>query len=139
MFDKALGEAQLARARVYVTNAVKHFKWKPYGKRRKHQKPLMSEVTACRPWMDAELEVIRPKILVCLGATAAQAVLGKSVLITRDRGKFVTGPSGQLTFVTIHPSSIYRHPDKQEQDHEYRQFAADLKLVRQKLTTLKAA
>ena len=139
LFDAALEEAGIDRARTYVTNAVKHFKWKPQGKRRKHQKPLMSEVTACKPWMEAELDVVRPKILVCLGATAAQSVLGKGVLITQERGKFIDGPSGRLTFITIHPSSIYRHPDKEEQEKEYRRFASDLKLVQRKLTTLKAA
>src|SRR5919109_5586406 len=105
MFDKALAEARLPRETVYVTNAVKHFKWTAQGKRRKHQRPLMSEVMACKPWLNAELEILRPKILVCLGATAAQSVLGKNILITKERGNFVQPDSGPLTFITIHPSA----------------------------------
>src|SRR5688500_8685399 len=88
ILDKALAEARISREKVYVTNAVKHFKWTPQGKRRKHQKPLMSEVMACKPWLESEVEALRPKILVCLGATAAQSVLGRNIPITRERGKF---------------------------------------------------
>jgi DNA polymerase len=139
LFDKALAEARLSREQVYITNAVKHFKWTPQGKRRKHQKPLMSEVMACKPWLEQEVELIKPKILVCMGATAAQSVLGKGVLITKDRGKFVDGPQGRLTFITIHPSSIYRHPAKEEQEAEYRRFASEIKLIQQKLAAVKAA
>ncbi len=138
MFDRALAEAKLARPQVYVTNAVKHFKWTPQGKRRKHQKPLMSEIMACKPWLSAELEVLRPKVLVCMGATAAQSVLGKNVLITRDRGKFIEAESGLATLITIHPSAIYRHRDKEEQEEEYRRFAAEIKLVQRKLQSLAA-
>jgi uracil-DNA glycosylase family protein len=138
MFDRALAEAKLSRPQVYVTNAVKHFKWTPQGKRRKHQKPLMSEIMACKPWLSAELEVLRPKILVCMGATAAQSVLGKNVLITRDRGKFIEAESGLATLITIHPSAIYRHRDKGEQEQEYRRFAAEIKLVKRKLQSLAA-
>ena len=115
MFDKALAEAHLSREDVYITNAVKHFKWKPQGKRRKHQRPLMSEVMACKPWLKAELDLVRPKVLVCLGATAAQSVLGKVVMITTERGKFVGSDLAPATFITIHPSAIYRHPSKDEQ------------------------
>jgi DNA polymerase len=139
MFDKALAEARLSRERVYVTNAVKHFKWKPQGKRRKHQRPLMSEMMACKPWLKAEVDLVRPKIVVCLGATAAQSVFGKPVLITKQRGKFVGSDLSSATFITIHPSSIYRHPSKEEQEKEYRRFVADLKLIQHRLTALKAA
>jgi DNA polymerase len=139
LFDKALAEARLPREEVYVTNAVKHFKWTPQGKRRKHQKPLMSEVMACKPWLDAELEIVQPKIVVCMGATAAQAVLGKPVLITKDRGKFVDSNAGFATFITVHPSAIYRHPSKEEQEKEYRRFATEMKMVQRKLVHLKAA
>jgi uracil-DNA glycosylase len=139
MFDKALVEAHLSREEVYVTNAVKHFKWKPQGKRRKHQRPLMSEVMACKPWLKAELDLVRPKILVCLGATAAQSVLGKVVLITKERGKFVGSDLASATFITIHPSAIYRHPSKDEQEKEYRRFVSEMKLVQRRLATLKAA
>jgi DNA polymerase len=138
MFDKALEEAQLDRAQVYVTNAVKHFKWTPMGKRRKHERPLASEIMACRPWLEAELDVIRPQILVCLGATAAQSVLREKVLITKERGKFRASALAPATFITIHPSSIYRHPDKKQQEIEYRRFVDEMKLVRKKLIDLEA-
>ena len=139
MFDKALAEAHLSREDVYITNAVKHFKWKPQGKRRKHQRPLMSEVMACKPWLKAELDLVRPKVLVCLGATAAQSVLGKVVLITTERGKFVGSDLAPATFITIHPSAIYRHPSKDEQEKEYRRFVSEMKLVQRRLAILKAA
>ena len=139
MFDKALAEAQLSRDEVYVTNAVKHFKWTPQGKRRKHQRPLMSEVMACKPWLKAELDLVRPKVLVCLGATAAQSVLGKVILITKERGKFVGSDLAPATFITIHPSAIYRHPSKDEQEKEYRRFVSEMKLVQRRLAILKAA
>jgi uracil-DNA glycosylase len=139
MFDKALAEASLPREKVYVTNAVKHFKWTPQGKRRKHQKPLMSEVMACKPWLQAELEALQPKILVCMGATAAQSVLGKPVPITKERGKFLKSDLGLIAFITIHPSAIYRHPQKEEQEKEYRRFASEMKLIQRKLQSLKAA
>src|SRR5438128_2307929 len=139
MFDKALAEARLPREQVYVTNAVKHFKWTPQGKRRKHQKPLMSEVMACKPWLLAELEALQPKIVVCMGSTAAQSVLGKPVPITKERGKFLKSDLGAITFITIHPSAIYRHPVREEQEKEYRRFAAEMKLVQRKLQSLKAA
>jgi uracil-DNA glycosylase family protein len=139
ILDKALAEAEIAREKVYITNAVKHFKWTPQGKRRKHQKPLMSEVMACKPWLDSELEVLQPKILVCMGATAAQSVLGKNVPITKERGKFFDSNSSLTTFVTIHPSSILRLREKEEQEEEYRRFVSEMKLVQQKLLTLEAA
>jgi uracil-DNA glycosylase len=139
MFDKALSEAKLPRDRVYVTNAVKHFKWEPMGKRRKHKKPLMSEIMACKPWLEAELDLVKPKILVCMGATAAQSVLGRAVPITTSRGKFIESGAGPITFVTIHPSAIYRHPSREEQEEEYRRFAAEIKLVQRKLQSIKPA
>jgi uracil-DNA glycosylase family protein len=133
MFDKALAEAQLPREMVYVTNAVKHFKWIWRGKRRLHQKPSVRQVIACKPWLAAELQLLRPKIVVCLGSTAAQAVLGKPVLITAERGKFIESESGVLTFITIHPSAIYRHRDKAEQEKEYQRFAAEMKDLSRKV------
>jgi uracil-DNA glycosylase len=139
MFDKALAEAQLSRDEVYITNAVKHFKWTPQGKRRKHQRPLMSEVMACKPWLKAEVDLVRPKIVVCMGSTAAQSVVGKPVLITKERGKFVGSDLAPATFITIHPSAIYRHPSKEEQEKEYRRFVAEMKLVQRRLAILKAA
>jgi uracil-DNA glycosylase family protein len=138
LLDKALVEARIPRERVYVTNAVKHFKWIWRGKRRLHQKPAIRQVAACRPWLEAELESVRPKIVICLGATAAQAVLEKSVPITKERGKFIESSAGLLTFITIHPSAIYRHREKDQQEKEYRRFAEELKLVSRKLRSLNA-
>ena len=99
----------------------------------------MSEVMACRPWLEAELDLIKPKILVCMGATAAQSVLRRPVPITQERGKFVKTDLAPITFMTIHPSEIYRHPEKEEQEKEYRRFAAEIKTVQRKLQALKAA
>jgi len=138
MFDKALAEAGLEREEVYVTNAVKHFKWKPAGKRRKHERPLMSEITACRPWLEAEVDAIRPGIVVCLGATAAQSVFRRKVAIEKERGAFRPSDLAPATFVTIHPSSIYRHPEKKRRELEYRRFAREMKLVREKLAALES-
>jgi uracil-DNA glycosylase family protein len=139
ILDKALAEARISREKVYVTNAVKHFKWTPQGKRRKHQKPLMSEVMACKPWLESEVEALRPKILVCLGATAAQSVLGRNIPITRERGKFFDSNTPVSTFITVHPSSILRQQDKEEQEREYQRFVAELKMVQRKLLSLEAA
>src|SRR5919109_2302539 len=136
LLDKALVEARIPREQVYVTNAVKHFKWIWRGKRRLHQKPAIRQTTACRPWLEAELEVVRPKIVVCMGSTAAQSVLGKPVLITQERGKFIESSAGLLAFITIHPSAIYRHREKDQQEQEYRRFAEELKVVGRKLLTL---
>lgn len=139
LFDKALAEARLSRQDVYVTNAVKHFKWTPQGKRRKHQKPSMSEVMACKPWLEAEIEVVQPKIVVCMGATAAQSVLRKGVLITKERGRFIESKAAPAAFITVHPSAIYRHPSKEEREKEYRRFVTEMKMVQRKLVHLKAA
>lgn len=136
LLEKVLADARILREQVYVTNAVKHFKWIRRGKRRLHQKPAIRQVTACRPWLEAELEVIRPKIVVCLGATAAQAVLGKPALITKERGKFIESDSGGLNFITIHPAAIYRQRDKDEQKKEYRRFASEIKRVQRKLQNM---
>ena len=130
---KALGEAGIPLSKVYVTNAVKHFKWEPQGKRRKHKKPLASEIAACRPWLAAELTVTQPKIVVCLGVTAAQTVLGRSIRLTDERGKLQLSPAGRETFVTIHPSAVLRHPEREQQTQEYERLVADLAQVQQKL------
>jgi uracil-DNA glycosylase family protein len=136
LFDKALAEARISRERVYVTNAVKHFKFMQRGKRRLHQKPAIRQVTACKPWLEAEFEALRPKIVVCMGATAAQSVLGKTVPITKERGKFIDLESGLVTFITIHPSAIYRHQEREEQDKEYRRFASEIKQLQRKLQSM---
>src|SRR5687767_15758956 len=108
LLDRALEEAGVDRELAYVTNVVKHFKWQPRGKRRIHQKPNAAEIAACRPWLDAELAVLTPDVLVCLGATAAQALLGRSFRVTRDRGRLVDTPLAPATLATVHPSSILR-------------------------------
>ena len=136
LLEKVLADARILREQVYVTNAVKHFKWIRRGKRRLHQKPAIRQVMACRPWLEAELEVVRPKIVVCLGATAAQAVLGKPALITKERGKFIESDFGGLNFITIHPAAIYRQRDKDEQKKEYRRFASEIKRVQRKLQSM---
>jgi DNA polymerase len=139
MLDRALEDARISRDEVYVTNAVKHFKWIWRGKRRLHQKPSVRQVVACRPWLEVEIEVVEPEILVCLGATAAQSVIGKSVAIMKERGKFIDSVLGKLTFVTIHPSAILRQRDNDEREQEYHRFASELKLVKRKLQSLSAA
>jgi uracil-DNA glycosylase family protein len=126
MFDQALTEVGIDRDRVYVTNAVKHFKWQPRGKRRIHQKPNWTEMTACRPWLEAELEVVRPRVLVLLGATAAQSLLGRDFRVTKERGVPIDSPLAEYVVATIHPSAILRAQDR---DAEYAGFVADLAKV----------
>jgi DNA polymerase len=126
MFDKALAEVGIDRSRVYVTNTVKHFKWQQRGKRRLHQKPNWTEMTACRPWLDAELELVHPRVLVCLGATAAQALLGRQFRVTKQRGVPVDSPLAEVVLATIHPSAILRAQDR---DAEYAGFVDDLRKV----------
>src|SRR3954452_15103508 len=127
LLDKALVEAGINRDEVYVTNAVKHFKWEPKGKRRIHKKPSGKEIAACRPWLEAELEVLKPKVLVCLGATAAQPLLGKECRVSRQRGKPVQSNLAPNVIATVHPSSILRAPDPETRHAEMRAFVADLK------------
>jgi len=129
LLDKALVEAGIDRSEVYVTNAVKHFKWEPKGKRRLHKKPSGREIAACRPWLDAELEVLKPKILVCLGATAAQALLGKDFRVSQRRGEFVESELAEHVTATVHPSSILRAPDDKTRHAEMERFIGDLKKV----------
>ena len=125
LFDKALEEAGIDRSQVYVTNAVKHFKWQAGGKRRIHQKPNWSEIAACRPWLDAELEVIQPRVLVCLGATAAQALLGHDFRVSRQRGELVESDLAENVIATVHPSSILRADDA-TREQEYDALVRDL-------------
>ena len=129
LLDQALAEAEIDRADTYLTNAVKHFKWTPRGKRRIHQKPNASEIAACRPWVVAELEVVQPRVLVCLGATAAQALLGRGVRVTRDRGRPVESTLAQVAFATVHPSSILRAPDAEARRRERALFVDDLRVA----------
>jgi uracil-DNA glycosylase len=125
LFDKALEEAGIDRSQVYVTNAVKHFKWQARGKRRIHQKPSWSEIAACRPWLDAELEVIRARVLVCLGATAAQALLGRDFRVSRQRGELVESDLAENVIATVHPSSVLRADDA-TREQEYDALVRDL-------------
>jgi DNA polymerase len=129
LLDEALAEAGIDRGEAYLTNVVKHFKWQPRGTRRIHQKPNWSEIAACRPWLEAELAVVKPHALVCLGATAAQALLGRQVRVTRDRGKPLESPLAPLAIATVHPSSILRAPDQETRRREYASFVDDLRVA----------
>lgn len=135
LLDKALAEAGIARAEVYVTNAVKHFKFIQRGKRRLHQKPLIRQVMACRPWLEAEIEAIDPKVIVCLGGTAAQAVLARNVRVTQERGKFLPIDSREV-FITLHPSAILRLRENSEREMAFARLVAEMKLIRRKLRHL---
>ena len=128
LLDEALEEADIDRTRAYVTNVVKHFKWQARGKRRIHAKPAWSEIAACRPWLDAELTVVKPEVLVCLGATAAQALLGKSFRVTRERGRPVDSELAPSVLATIHPSAILR-ADADTRVRERAAFVDDLKVA----------
>jgi DNA polymerase len=131
VLDRALAEVGLDRDRLYVTNAVKHFKFVERGKRRIHQKPRLLEIMACRPWLEAELAAIRPGILVCLGATASTAIFGPSFRLMRERGSFVQTPWAPKTLATIHPSAVLRGDDEAMQARLYRMLVDDLRLVAQ--------
>jgi DNA polymerase len=134
LFDRALKDAGIDRSVVYITNAVKHFKFEERGKRRIHKKPTGSESKACRPWLEAELAAIRPDIIVCLGATAAQSVFGPDYRLTKERGQFVEHPWAPHATSTIHPSAILRAPG--EQRHlEYQRFVDDLKTIQRRTAT----
>jgi uracil-DNA glycosylase len=130
VLDQALEEAGIDRSLAYVTNVVKHFKWQARGKRRIHQKPNWREISACRPWLDAELEVVKPRVLVCLGATAAQALLGRDFRVTKQRGEPVESELAPVVIATVHPSSILRADDR---DAEMAAFVSDLKTIASQL------
>lgn len=132
LLDRAMADVDIHRELAYVTNAVKHFKWEPRGNRRLHKKPSARDIAACRPWLEAELDLIRPRILVCLGSTAAQSILGPSVRVLRDRGKFIDSSYCRHTFVTVHPSSLLRADDESRRKN-YQLFLHDLHLVAKKL------
>lgn len=135
VLDEILAEAGIVREQVFVTNAVKHFKWEPRGKRRIHQKPTLGEVRACRPWLEAELALVQPRGIVCLGATAAQSVLGPRIRITRDHGQFFETPWGAWATATLHPSAILRMPDAEKRAEARAQFLEDLRKVAARLTS----
>ena len=129
VFDEGLVAAGIDRRLAYVTNAVKHFKWEARGKRRIHQKPSAAELAACRPWLDAELEAVRPAVLVVMGATAAQALLGRQFRVTKDRGRPVDSDLAPYVLATVHPSSILRAPDDAAREREMEAFVADLRTI----------
>jgi len=134
MLDKALADAGIPRGEVYLTNAVKHFKWEPRGKRRIHKKPRASEIRACRPWLEAEMRAVKPQILVCLGAVAAQTLLGPQFKLMQNRGKVLEG----RVVATIHPSAVLRAPDAEGRRAAYASLVADLKVVANALRASRA-
>jgi uracil-DNA glycosylase len=129
LLDRCLVEAGIDRDEVYVTNAVKHFKWEPSGKRRLHKKPSAREIVACRPWLEAEIDLIHPEAIIALGATAAQTLLGKDFRVTQHRGELVPSPLAPHVMATVHPSSILRAPDDETRHAETARFIDDLKKV----------
>jgi len=137
LLNKALEEVGIDRDQVYTTNVVKHFKWRQSGKRRLHEKPKASEINACKPWLDAEIEVVRPRILVFLGATAAQSLLGRDFRVTKMRGKWIPSEFAEKVLATVHPSSILRAPDSESRQKQYLEFVADLLVVAKELGTSK--
>jgi uracil-DNA glycosylase len=130
LLDQALEEAGIDRKAVYVTNVVKHFKWEPKGKRRIHKKPSAREIAACRPWLEAELDLVKPEVLVCLGATAAQALLGREFRVSTQRGELIESPLAPHVMATVHPSSILRAPDDETRRRERKRFVDDLKKLK---------
>jgi DNA polymerase len=134
LFDRALEAAGIARDRTYVTNVVKHFKWEPRGKRRIHARPNALEITACYPWLEAEIAVVKPQVLVCLGATAAQALLGRSFRVSKQRGQLLDSPLAPRVTATVHPSSILRAPDDEARRREMELFVEDLRRVARALS-----
>jgi DNA polymerase len=129
LLDRALEAAGIDRREVYVTNVVKHFNWEPRGKWRIHKKPRPQHIAACRPWLDSELAIVKPLAVVCLGATAAQALLGATFRVTHHRGEFIDSPLAPLVLATVHPSSLLRAPDSETRHRETERFTDDLRLV----------
>lgn len=136
LLDEAVTEAGLSRADVYITNAVKHFRWEPRGKRRLHKKPSARQIKACRPWLEAEISVIKPRVVVCLGATAAQSLLGNDFRISQQRGEFLVSSWSDWTIATHHPSAILRAPEKQDRVRKRGELVDDLHLVAKKVASL---
>ena len=138
LLDRALGEVGIDRATVYVTNVVKHFKFEERGKRRIHKKPNAAEINACRPWLEAEISLIKPRVIVCLGATAAKSLLGSAYRLTKEHGKFTTHAWAPYVTATIHPSAVLRAPDEEQRHQQYHGLVADLKQVKRKLSEAEA-
>jgi uracil-DNA glycosylase family protein len=139
VLDKALADAGIDRKTTYVTNAVKHFKWEPRGKRRIHKKPNSMEIAACRQWLDTEIELVKPEVIVCLGATAAQALLGRAFRVTQQRGQLLPFESAPQVLATVHPSSILRAPDEEARHEQFEAMVKDLRVVAKALGRPKAA
>ena len=137
LLDKALIDAGVDRSQVYVTNAVKHFKFVERGKRRIHAKPNSAEIHACRPWLDAEIHVVHPELIVCLGATAAQSLLGRDFRITQQRGVFLPHELAKWVMATVHPSALLRAPDPEKRHEEYRLFVRDLASIPEKVAAIR--
>ena len=135
VLDKALAEAGIDRTKVYVTNVVKHFKWEPKGKRRLHKKPNAGEINACLPWLQAEIDVVKPDVLVCLGATAAQALLGRQFRVSQQRGQPLSGALAKTVLATVHPSSILRERDDEARHREQERFVDDLRNIARALSS----
>jgi DNA polymerase len=133
LLDRALAEAGVDRRLVYVTNAVKHFKWEPRGKRRLHKTPAQREIDACRQWLEGEIRAIRPRVIACLGATAAKALLGPSFRVSSERGRYVASPLAEFVFATFHPSALLRLRDAEERQAAFGQLVGDLALIRKAL------
>ena len=138
LLDKSLEEAGIDRAKVYVTNVVKHFKWEPRGKRRIHKKPNAVEITACRPWLESEIAVIKPRAIICLGSTAAQAVISPKFKVSTQRGLFVASELAEFVTATVHPSSILRAPSDEARRVERQRFVDDLRKIRAALGEIAA-
>jgi uracil-DNA glycosylase family protein len=133
LLDKALADAGIDRKQVYVTNIVKHFKWIVRGKKRLHQKPKVIEINACEPWLMAEIDRVKPHVILCLGATPAQALLGRAFRVTRDRGKPIPSNLAPTVMATVHPSSLLRQPDPDRRAADYARFVADLRVAASKV------
>jgi uracil-DNA glycosylase family protein len=136
LLDRALEDAGIDRSAIFVTNVVKHFKWEPRGKRRIHKKPGAGEIAACRPWLDAEIALVKPGAIVCLGATAAQALLGRAFKVSARRGELVASPLAPIMVATVHPSSILRAPDDETRRLELERFTDDLRQVGRALSSM---
>jgi DNA polymerase len=135
LLDRALEEAGIDRSAVYVTNVVKHFKWEPRGKRRIHKKPRAGEIAACRPWLETEIDLVKPRVIVCLGATAAQALLGPQFKVTAQRGRPIPSPFAPFVMATVHPSSLLRAPDDETRRRETKRFIGDLRKAARALSS----
>jgi len=139
VLDKALTAAGIERSEIYLTNIVKHFKWEPRGKRRLHKKPNALEISACRPWLEAEINAVKPQVVVLLGATAAQGIMGRQFRVTQHRGQWLKSEIAPLVLATVHPSAISRAPDDDARHEEMRKFVEDLKKVAAALQRRRAA